>query len=652
MRTVLRRVKRERRSLISVSSSRLVPLALLVLLLCAAAQGATTERVSVASDATQANSESLDPSISADGRYVAFSSSATNLVPGDNNGYADVFVHDRQTGLTERVSISNSGAQGDWDSTRPCLSPDGRYVAFHSSARNLVADDTNGSADVFVRDRETGQTERVSVAGDGTQGDGDSWSPAISSDGAYVVFCSSATNLVPDDTNDVEDVFVHDCQTGATERVSVASDGTQADDKVCGNSCVSADGRYVAFDSSAKNLVSDDTNWARDVFVHDRATGQTTRVSVSSTGAQTTWGTSGNPSITADGRFVAFSSTADNLVDEDTSIRGDVFVHDMETGQTERVSVASDGTEGDGPSGTARISPDGRYVAFLSQANNLVPGDATDTSDVFIHDRTTGMTELVSVATDGAQANDLPYHQGGLSTSDLGRCVAFVSFATNLVPADTNGWVDIFVRDRSEVYFDDVSTWYWAYDEVTACVDAGIVGGYEDGLYHPEWAVTRDQMAVYISRALAGGDDNVPEFTGPPTFPDVPSDPEPFWALGYVEYAVAQNVVAGYDDDLYHPEYEVTRDQMAVYVARALVAPTGEAALADYVPPAPRNFPDVPSTGYGDDGTDPFWAYKHIEYCVEHGVVQGYDDGYYHPDYVVTRDQMAVYITRAFELEY
>jgi PKD repeat protein len=186
--------------------------------------------------------------------------------------------------------------------------------------------------------------------------------------------------------------------------------------------------------------------------------------------------------------------------------------------------------------------------------------------------------------------------------------------------------------------FSDVLWGHWAFSEVYACVDAGIVAGYPDGTYLPSNPVTRDQMAVYISRALAGGDGNVPEFSGTPTFPDVP---EGFWALDYVEYAVDQNVVTGYDDGNYHPEYEVTRDQMAVYVARALVAPSGEAGLADYTPSDPRDFPDVPSG---------FWAYRHVEYCVEQGVVNGYEDGKYHPEIVVTRDQMAVYIARAFGL--
>ena len=201
---------------------------------------------------------------------------------------------------------------------------------------------------------------------------------------------------------------------------------------------------------------------------------------------------------------------------------------------------------------------------------------------------------------------------------------------------------------------------HWALWEIEAAYEAGIVAGYPDGTYHPEYAVTRAQMAVYIARALvapsgeAGLADYVP--AEPRNFPDAPDTgygddgTEPFWAYKHIEYCVENGVVAGYQDGTYHPEYQVNRAQMAVYVARALVSPSGEAGLADYVPADPRNFPDVPPTGYGDDGTEPYWAYAHIEYCVEHAVVQGYLDGYYHPDEVVTRAQMAVYVARAFGL--
>jgi parallel beta-helix repeat protein len=191
---------------------------------------------------------------------------------------------------------------------------------------------------------------------------------------------------------------------------------------------------------------------------------------------------------------------------------------------------------------------------------------------------------------------------------------------------------------RISSLFADVPCGHWACDQVEACVAADIVGGYPDGLYRPDLNVTRDQMAVYVSRSLAGGDENVPDGPSQATFDDVPAD---HWAYDYVECAFASNVVQGYDPVTYAPDVTVTRDQMAVYIARAMVAPTGEAALADYVPADPRDFPDVP---------DDSWAYRHIEYCVENGVVQGYPDGSYYPANIVTRDQMAVYIARAFEL--
>jgi Tol biopolymer transport system component len=339
--------------------------------------------VSVASDGTQGNSHSGSPSISADGRYVAFASYASNLVPGDTNGVMDVFVHDRLTGQTTRVSVASDGTQGNGESRYPSISADGRYVAFMSYASNLVPGDTNGKADVFVHDRLTGQTTRVSVASDGTQGNGDSWGwPSISADGRYVAFESSASNLVPGDTNGRADIFVHDRLTGQTTRVSVASDGTQGNNSSVWPS-ISADGRYVAFMSYASNLVPGDTNGALDIFVHDRLTGQTTRVSVASDGTQGN-GYSWDSSISADGRYVAFESWASNLVPGDTNGKQDIFVHDRLTGQTTRVSVASDGTEGNNNSGWPSISADGRYVAFHSDASNLVPGDTNGRADVFV----------------------------------------------------------------------------------------------------------------------------------------------------------------------------------------------------------------------------------------------------------------------------
>jgi Tol biopolymer transport system component len=229
----------------------------------------TTTCVSVASDGSQGNDGSYSPSISADGRYVAFDSDASNLVSGDTNSESDVFVHDRQTGETTRVSVASDGEQGNEDSWYPSISADGRHVAFGSSASNLVGGDTNSEYDVFVHDRQAGQTTRVSVASDGGQGNDRSEEFSISADGRYVVFDSAASNLVGCDTNDVWDIFVHDRQAGQTTRVSAASDGSQGNSD-SGGSSISADGRYVVFDSAASNLVGGDTNGNWDVFVHDR----------------------------------------------------------------------------------------------------------------------------------------------------------------------------------------------------------------------------------------------------------------------------------------------------------------------------------------------------------------------------------------------
>jgi Tol biopolymer transport system component len=411
----------------------------------AAVSTGTTTRVSVASNGTQGNDESRWPSISADGRYVAFNSIASNLVPGDTNGYADIFVHDRQTGQIIRVSVASDGMQANERSGGASISADGRYVAFSSEASNLVPGDTNGWSDMFVHDRHTGQTSRVSLASDGTQGNIGSTGPSISADGRYVAFTSGANNLVPGDTNHSVDVFVHNRQTGQTSRVSVASGGTQAN-SFSDSASISADGRYVAFRSSASNLVPNDTNGWSDIFVHDRQTGETSRVSVASNGTQGNYW-SWNPSISADGRYVAFESFSDNLVPDDTNGYFDVFVHDRQTGETSRISVASDGTQGNNDSQQrVSISADGRYVAFVSSASNLVPGDTNGYEDIFIHDRYMGQTSRASMDSDGTQANGSSAFP---SISADGRYLAFVSAADNLVPGDTNEVSDVFVHERA-----------------------------------------------------------------------------------------------------------------------------------------------------------------------------------------------------------
>jgi Tol biopolymer transport system component len=462
---------------------RFFPLLALVLLILitlivgapTAASPGTTERASVDGDGNQANGASGALAISADGRYVAFESWASNLVPGDTNycpqwgqpSCSDIFVRDRQTGATTRVSVDSAGAEGNglsWLSA--AISADGRYVAFESFASNLVAEDTNGSSDIFVHDRQTGLTERVSVDSADNQASGNSYSPAISADGRYVAFESWAGNLVVGDTNGVVDVFVHDRQTGATQLVSVDTAGIQGN----GTSyepAISADGRYIAFWSRASNLVPQDTNTAIDVFVHDRQTGATERVSVDSAGNQgnSDSGFFYGVAISADGRVVGFGSVASNLVPGDTNnfcdLNGDtvggdncfdLFVHDRQTGVTERVSVDSAGNQGNsGIRGTytmhISVTADGRYAAFDFYAANLVPGDTNGTWDVFVRDRQMGITTRVSLDSAGVQGND---GSGGAAISADGRYVAFSSAASNLVAEDANGASDVFVHDLGD----------------------------------------------------------------------------------------------------------------------------------------------------------------------------------------------------------
>jgi YVTN family beta-propeller protein len=413
------------------------------------AQGiGTTTRVSVATNGAEANNGSHRSSISsADGRYVAFLSDASNLVSGDTNGVTDIFVRDRQTNQTSRVSVASNGTQANNASDKPFISADGRYVVFVSSASNLVSGDTNGTDDVFVRDRQTNQTSRVSVATGGIQANSYSDELSISADGRYVAFESSATNLVSGDTNNYLDIYVHDRQTNQTSRVSVATNGAEGNNP-SSRPAISADGRYVVFESGASNLVSGDTNGVTDVFVRDRQTNQTSRVSVASNGSQgNSYSWSYTSAISTDGRYVAFSSNASNLVSGDTNGNWDVFVRDRQTNQTSRVSVATGGTQGSGSfqAGHSGISADGRYAVFESYHSNLVNGDTNGTQDIFVHDRQTNQTSRVSVASNGIEANSTSYWP---TISGDGRYVAFVSGASNLVSGDTNGYLDIFVHDR------------------------------------------------------------------------------------------------------------------------------------------------------------------------------------------------------------
>ncbi|MCU0753584.1 MAG: hypothetical protein MUE46_00475 [Xanthomonadales bacterium] len=314
------------------------------------------------------NGASEDAAISGNGRYVVFRSSSTVMVPGDTNNAFDVFRYDVEQDLMERVNLGPGNAQAlGGQAFLPTVSDDGDVIAYSSTQNNLVTGDTNGAADVFVRLRTTAETRRVSVGPAGVQGNGASDFPVLSANGRYVAFTSVASNLVASDSNALQDIFRHDLQTGETIRVSVATGGVQAN----GNSFVStisADGSVVAFTSAASNLVAGDSNGVTDVFVRDLVAGVTTRVSLGPAGAQAS-GASSDPSISADGRYVGFMSSAANLVSGDSNLQADYFRHDRSNGQTVRLSVDPEGRQSRAPLSTittGSLCPDGAEAVFAS----------------------------------------------------------------------------------------------------------------------------------------------------------------------------------------------------------------------------------------------------------------------------------------------
>lgn len=325
--------------------------------------------------------DSRDVAISGDGSTAAFASDAA-LVAGAPDLVQEIYLRSIATGAMSGVSVSTGGAWGNNSSSRPFLSANGRYVVFASTASNLVAGDTNGLTDIFVRDTVAGTTVRVSVSSGGGQANAYSVDPAISRDGRYVAFASTATNLVSGDTNKTGDIFVHDLVTRRTVRASVSTGGTQGNGTSVAPS-LSSNGRYVSFTSASYNLVPGDTNTFKDIFVRDMQLGRTTRVSVSSYEKQA-GGASWHSSLSGDGRYVAFTTSASNLVPTDANkARLDVLMRDRTAGTTWRASVSGGGQQGNGEEQRPRLSSTGVYVVFQSESSNLVTGDTNQVTDIF-----------------------------------------------------------------------------------------------------------------------------------------------------------------------------------------------------------------------------------------------------------------------------
>jgi len=394
----------------------------------ARAQIYTTQRVSLSSEGGEANFNSSTSSLSADGRRLAFESGADNLVPGDTNGQRDIFLHDRNDGRTVRVSVGTGGVQSNGDSTMPSISADGRFVAFMSEADNLVSPDGNGALDVFLHDTLSGQTTRVSVdsqgqeANDHSQLDGP-WS--VSGDGRLVGFSSAADNLVPGDSNGERDAFVHDLVSGATRRISVDSSGIQGNGDSA-RTCLSADGLSAIFDSSATNLGGGATADKRCVYFRDLQSRLTQLVS------STTWYSLAEH-LSSDARYVvyrpSFSSNPPN-----------VFVLDRRIGQTFPIGMGAGGFQPNGPCYSASISTDGRFVAFGSDADNLTFPDFNGSADVFLVDRSIGKTFLVSWGI----AGQLKQSCFAPRMSADGSSACYNTNASRVVPFDQNDTSDLF----------------------------------------------------------------------------------------------------------------------------------------------------------------------------------------------------------------
>ncbi|MBK8979065.1 MAG: hypothetical protein IPM29_24475 [Planctomycetes bacterium] len=400
--------------------------------------------------------------VSADGRFVAFVSNASNLVPGDSNGVSDVFVRDLATGTTERVNVSTSGAQMLPDKYgRGCfdvaVSGDGRYVAFSTAGKKLIDGEKGGGArgDVYLRDRQLGTTERISLSSSDGAPNGDSWYASLSADGRYVAFYSFASNLVASDRNRTADVFVRDLWTRTNVRASVDSAGREAngESRVLTNGALSADGHCVVFVSVASDLVNGDRNGVADVFVRDLVAGTTTRVNLTPAGGESTGGIMlGTQSISGDGRYATYVSRSADLLpagaprDANDNYYYQAFRYDRTTGTTAIISLGPNGDLADHGIGVGMIgsSADGRFVTFVSGSTNLVAGSPALLSGVFVRDSVTGLVALASVGLGGAWPDGAAFPWQTLVSAD-GTALVFGSSATNLVAGDTNGMADVFV---------------------------------------------------------------------------------------------------------------------------------------------------------------------------------------------------------------
>ncbi|MFK8067235.1 MAG: FG-GAP-like repeat-containing protein [Gammaproteobacteria bacterium] len=408
-----------------------------------------TSRVSLDSSGNNSNHESDNPSLSANGRYIAFHSLATDLIVNDTNGWLDVFVYDKQLSSNSLISVSSSGSQGNGNSRNPDQSGDGRFVVFDSYASNLITGDSNSQRDIFLHDTQSSTTSRINLTSEASEANGESRLPALSSDGRYIVFESDASNLVTGDSNGSTDIFLFDRNDDSLKLLSKNSSGNSGNNS-SQRAAISADGRFVSFESNATDLISGDTNSSSDIFVYELASDSLTRISVDSSSGQAN-NDSFRSDISGDGRFVVFDSIATNLISGDSNSSSDIFLHDRQSGNTTRLSVDSFNAQANGDSIEPSISASGDYVSFTSIATNLdlVTNDTNGVDDIFVRDRDGSETFRMSVKSltgiEADASNDIS------SISFEGQYVAFASSSSNLITDDSNGQKDVYLSENPDI---------------------------------------------------------------------------------------------------------------------------------------------------------------------------------------------------------
>jgi Tol biopolymer transport system component len=405
------------------------------------AEAQSTVRVSLDANGGQGDADSGRARVSADGRYVAFASQSSSFVPGDNNGRFDIFVKDRMTGAIERVSVATGGAEANGSSEHPAISADGQFVAFMSDAENLTPSDLNHAMDIFVHDRLTGITTCASVNVNGGTSSYESIHPSISADGRWVAYQSLGTDIVPGRVGNGYEAFIFDRLNGTNEVASLTWNGSRSQTDVWFPR-ISADGRFVAFQGRGVDLVPNDTNPFDDIYVRDRSALTTTRASLDAAGAEA-YGSSMTPSLSADGTLVVFRSFSTALVPGDTNVASDIFLKNRITGAIDRINFGIAGAQASDHSDEPSIAASGAFAVFKSRATNLALNDLNGKPDVFsveIASRSVHRASLSDLGREVGSESRLP------DVTNDGQFVVFESPASDLVAGDTNPHVDIFAR--------------------------------------------------------------------------------------------------------------------------------------------------------------------------------------------------------------